>query len=127
MYTALVLDQLSHDLLVKSFLIPQDWEIIAHHMTINLGNAQNGPAKDILNYPAKLKVTEFAQNDRVMAVKVETDVPSTNAIKHITNAIKHITIAVNRNVGAKPFESNKLDNWQKIEPIILSGTIQEVE
>jgi hypothetical protein len=120
MYTALVLDQLSHDLLVKSFLIPQDWEIIAHHMTINLGNAQNGPAKDILNYPAKLKVTEFAQNDRVMAVKVETDVPS-------TNAIKHITIAVNRNVGAKPFESNKLDNWQKIEPIILSGTIQEVE
>jgi hypothetical protein len=37
-YTALILDEGSHKKLVDSIDIPEDWEVVAHHMTINMGS-----------------------------------------------------------------------------------------
>lgn len=95
------------------------WEIIAHHMTINMGGAENGPAEDWLGNEVVLTATTFAENDKVMAVGVKSIVPS-------NNEIPHITIAVNRANGGKPFLSNKLTKWKPITPITLNGIVSEI-
>ena len=95
--------------------IPEDWEIIAHHMTINMSSMAFGPLKDytmgelekLCNQDQELKVVSYAMDDKVMAVGVETELPS-------KNKIKHITVAVNREAGGKPFLSNQLTAWESV-------------
>tara|TARA_Y100000034_G_scaffold27893_1_gene33515 strand:- start:421 stop:786 length:366 start_codon:yes stop_codon:yes gene_type:complete len=119
MYTALVLDDESHEKLLIKVKSPEGWTTFAHHMTINMGGCDKGPAVGRLDETATLKVVAFAQDERVMAVRVETDIPS-------KNEIKHITIAVNVEAGGKPFHSNKLTNWTDLQlPFNLTGVIQE--
>lgn len=118
-YTAVVLDEKSHGLLLKHFAFPDGWEPIAHHMTTNLGSAAKGPAADLLGQEAELTVVAVAKDNKVMAVQVETKVPS-------INAIKHVTIAVNRAGGGKPFDSNKLTDWSPVEPFKIKGVVAEV-
>ena len=80
MYTALVLNDKSHLKLVEKMkhLIPEGWEIIAHHMTINMGNISNGP---LARFPKAvgtfetLVVSSWAMDDRVLAVGVEGVLP----------------------------------------------------
>lgn len=119
-YTALVLTPADHTKLLNTFRdrIPQGWRVYAHHMTINMGPPENGPAAYMVGRTAKLRVTSFAQDERVMAVGVESDIPS-------TNSKKHVTLAVNPN-GGKPFYSNQLVNWQYVPTLELQGVIQEV-
>jgi hypothetical protein len=123
MYTALVLDEESRQRLVKRFahLIPPEWEIVAHHMTVNMGPITKGPAESaLLEQDAELTVISVAADEKVMAVGVSSDIPS-------KNTQKHITVAVNRNAGGKPFHSNKLETWEPLsDPFDLFGTIQEV-
>jgi hypothetical protein len=121
MYTAIVLDQPSQQLLSTLFsILPTDWERHCHHMTINLGPASNGPAQDLLGHVVDLKAVSVSANDRVAAVSVETDVPS-------VNSIKHVTLGVNRGIGAKPVESNRLNAWNPLHPPLqLRGTVAEV-
>jgi len=121
MYTAVVLDELSQSNLISHFVsqVPDGWEMICHHMTINLGKAVDGPAADLLGNYAKLIVTKVGQSDKVIAVEVETDVPS-------KKSPKHITVALNRVAGGKPKDSNNLQSWTPIPSIQLSGVVQEV-
>ena len=123
MYTALVLDKESKHRLIRRFahLIPPEWKIFGHHMTVNIGTIDKGPAGPaLLDQPAELTVVSVAADEKVMAVGVTSDVPS-------KNAQKHITIAVNYAAGGKPFHSNTLENWELLpEQIDLFGTIQEV-
>lgn len=121
MYTAVVLDDLSKSTLISHFgsQVPEGWEIFCHHMTINLGKAQDGPAANLIGNSAKLTATKVAQSDKVIAVAVETDVPS-------MKSPKHITVAVNRVAGGKPKDSNDLQSWTVIPPIRLSGVVKEV-
>lgn len=116
-YTALVLDNESRTELIKKFLIPEKWEIIAHHMTINMGEPNNGPARELVGETFQLKVVAKSMNSLVMAVKVDTLCPS-------VNEIKHITIAVNRKNGGKPFHSNELKHWNETTVFELSGKIE---
>ena len=118
-YTAIVLDEPSKALLLSHFPSPEGWEKICHHMTINMGSADKGPAANLLGQKVHMTVTSLAQDDKVMAVGVETTVPS-------SNARKHVTIAVNRSAGGKPFHSNLLSNWQATKPMVISGTVMEV-
>lgn len=123
MYSAVVLTKESQERLVKRFvhLIPKHWEIIAHHVTINMGPLEKGPvASERLGEAVDLTVKSFAANDKVMAVGVDLEVPS-------KNPKPHITIAVNREAGGKPVMSNKLKAWEPIlDPFELTGFIQEV-
>ena len=121
MYTAVVLDEPSQSVLINEFMSKfPDWEIICHHMTINMKDAKNGPAAQMLGQDISMVATHLAFDDKVAAVKVETEVPS-------TNKIKHITVAINRKNGGKPFQSNSLVEWRPLlKPIILHGTVQEV-
>lgn len=122
-YSALVLDEASHKQLVEvlSDCLPEGWEVVAHHMTINMGPLRKGPCDSKrLGQAATLKVESLASDDLVMAVGVTSSVPS-------VNAQKHVTVAVNRQAGGKPFFSNKLKDWVSLdEPFELTGTILEV-
>lgn len=119
-YTGLVLDENSRTNLLAAFSqqIPPEFEVIAHHMTINMGSCESGPAAGILNQEGTLTVVGFAKDEKVIAVKVKTNIPS-------ANAIKHITLAVNRTAGGKPFHSNQLTNWEATESLTLKGVVAE--
>ena len=119
-YTALILDEGSHKKLVDSIDIPENWEVVAHHMTINMGSPDKGPVEGLVGQEAPLTVSTQAQDDLVMAVGVESPIPS-------SNEIKHITVAVNREAGGKPFFSNRLTDWQPVPPITLKGIVTHVE
>ena len=113
-YSAIVLDQKSRSRLLERFksMIPEDWEVLADHMTINLGEI-NPEYQKYLGLPIQLSVKDIAMDDIVMAVGV-TGFGS-------TNAKPHITIAVNRREGGKPSMSNKLTDWKSIgRPLLLT-------
>lgn len=122
-YTGIVLTKADSDRLIAALRgkIPEGWEIVAHHATINMGPYKG--EQELLNSEQTITATSFAIDDKVCAVGVEMP-PSTPS----TNADPHITIAVNRAGGGKPFHSNKLDwsNAQPIEPISLQGKLVEV-
>jgi len=122
-YSAVILDKKSHDSLIKVFqpMIPNGWEVIAHHMTIKMGGLNTG-SKEKQDMEAEtqitLNVTDYAIDDLVMAVGVE-GYPT-------TNAKSHITIAVNQAEGGKPFYSNKLTDWKPLGfPLTLTGKVKE--
>ena len=119
-YSAVVIDDESRTKLIQVFqaMIPEGWEVIAHHMTINMGSIDE-MYKDLLGQEAKLNVTSYAIDDKVMAVGVK-GAPT-------VNNVPHITIAVNRAEGGKPFMSNKLTDWRKIGfSFEVNGTVEEV-
>lgn len=120
LYSAVVLDEESRTKLIQVFqpMIPEDWEVIAHHMTINMGEIDD-MYSSLLGQEARLKVTSYAMDDLVMAVGVK-GAPT-------VNNIPHITIAVNRAGGGKPYLSNKLNDWKEINfSIELKGVVTEV-
>ena len=121
LYSAVVLDEQSRAKLLKVFrlMIPEGWEVLADHMTINLG-AIKPQFKDDLGDVVDLSVLDYAIDDKVMAVGVE-GYPT-------TNAKAHITIAVNRSAGGKPVMSNNLTDWKEINfKIELKGIITEIK
>ena len=111
-YSAVVLDDKSRERLIERFksAIPDDWEIIAHHMTINLGEIDPNFEK-YLEMPVRLNVEEFAMDDKVAAVGVSGF--------ESKNAKPHITLAVNRKAGGKPVMSNNLTNWERLKRPLL--------
>lgn len=119
-YSAVVLDDKSRERLIERFksAIPDDWEIIAHHMTINLGEIDPNFEK-YLEMPVRLNVEEFAMDDKVAAVGVSGF--------ESKNAKPHITLAVNRKAGGKPVMSNNLSNWERLKrPLLVTGKVTEV-
>ena len=123
MYTALVLDEISKNNLLKltnSLNIQLDnWAVIAHHMTVNLNKLDKN-----LNKLAKLgsvhniEVHSWGISDKAFAVAVETDLNTINATPHITIAISPT---------GKPKDSNAIIRWTEFAvPIIIQGTLLEV-
>ena len=121
-YSAVVLDQKSRSRLLERFkpMIPEDWEVIADHMTINLGEI-NPEYQKYLGLNVRLTVNDIAMDDKVIALGV-----SVTGFES-TNAKPHITLAVNRIEGGKPYMSNKLTDWKSIgRPLLLTGKITEI-
>lgn len=124
MYSAVVLSDQSREALLDDLgdMIPATHsDVVAHHMTICMGPLSKLGLEQLDGTYQELLVTHFACNDKVCAVKVETKVPS-------SNTIKHITVAVNRNAGGKPKDSNNLTNWVSVAEwnLNLVGTVEEV-
>ena len=120
-YSAVVLDDKSHRKLMDKFknIIPQDWKVYAHHMTINMGELEP-ELKKFLGLPVRLIVNDMAIDDKVLAVGVEGF--------YSKNKKPHITLAVNINNGGKPRMSNDLTNWKKInKPLYLTGHVKEIQ
>jgi len=119
-YSAVVLDEISRTKLLKHFesVIPPNFEKVAHHMTINMGEIDSQYEK-FLGMKVDLKVTHIGIDKTVMAVGVN-GFPT-------NNKIPHITLAVDRANGGKPFHSNKITDWRPISfSVKLSGKVEEV-
>ena len=120
-YSAVVLDETSRNRLIKKFesLIPEGWEVIADHMTINLGEIDPEYEK-YLGLPIRLTVNDIAMDDKVIAVGVSGF--------NTRNSKAHITLAVNRANGGKPVMSNNLTNWENLRrSLSLTGKVIEIE
>ncbi len=132
-YSAVVLNEVSRSNLLGRLgdLVPKEWEVVAHHMTITMGPLIHPRGKHDFSqsYPAgtpiTLAVTHFGLDDRAAAVKV---IPPAAVSKKIK--FPHVTIAVNREAGGKPFHSNKIpeSNFNDISSmgIILKGRVVEI-
>lgn len=118
LYSAVVLDEGSRAALLSRVedMIPDDWKVIAHHMTIAFGKPV--PNQEDLGKEVTLYVEAIGLSDMVMAVRVE-GYPS-------TNAIPHITIAINPD-GGKPVMSNDITKWQKIKNFAIKGIVTEIK
>ena len=122
LYTAVVLDNESHNNLVSYFKqhIPDNWKIFAHHMTIHFGGKSPEKYHDDIGKIQALNVTHFGMSNMAIAVRVE-GYPS-------ENKIPHITLAVNVDRGGKPFMSNKITDWKKISlGLTLRGEVTEIK
>lgn len=124
-YSGVVLDSKSRESLLSHPEISNrlsGLEQIGHHMTIKMGGLEG--TDHVPGTSTGLVATHIGHlgdvsNPSVVAVRV-SGYPS-------TNATPHITLGVNRELGGKPFHSNKIDNWTPLEnPIELSGTVQEI-
>jgi hypothetical protein len=121
-YSAVVLDDNSRQRLIERFknIIPEGWDIIADHMTVNLGEIDPEYEK-YLGLAVRLTVNDIAMDDKVIAVGVSSGI-------NAHNPKAHITLAVNRTNGGKPVMSNNLTNWEKLRrPLLLRGKITQVE
>jgi hypothetical protein len=123
LYTAVILDKYSQNILRDTFnnLIPDNWEWIGHHMTIQLGSLPDDLKERMLGEEVRLKIQSLAIDDKVIAVGVDG--------YYTKNKIPHITLAVNRADGGKPVMSNYIDvnKWKTYKTdIILTGIVKEV-
>ena len=119
-YSAVVLTEDSHAKLVNKYgyLTPEGWKIFAHHMTIVFGAGLPTEIKDREGDTVELKVTHIGLNKRVIAFKVE-GFPT-------NNDIPHVTFAVNVTDGAKPVESNDIEEWVDVVPFNIEGVVTEI-
>ena len=133
MYSAVVLDEKSQLKLEKwaennvkvngvrlPILVQQNgWRMYCHHMTINMGPLPEY-LKAELGQPTTLEAVSLGISDKAIAVKVVGTMAG-----HSKNATPHITLSVSPD--GKPVMSNKITEWSRIDPIVLKGTIQEVQ
>jgi len=117
LYSAVVLDNASRSKLLEMVgsRVPQGWTIIAHHMTITLGELKD---KTDIGKDVTLTVTDLGLSDMAMAVKV-----SGYTSKNIT---PHITVAVNP-AGGKPAMSKDITKWQNIKTFVVMGVVTEIK
>lgn len=123
MYTAIVLTEKSRNKLLgksKDFLRP-GWDVVAHHLTLNMGPINNGLVDSrLLGHLVNVIVVGFGTSELTTAARCLTDIRS-------KNEVPHITLCVNREGGGKPFHSNKITDWMDIPfPFVLNGIVKEV-
>lgn len=117
-YSAVILDGSSKEKIINHLSIPNDWKIINHHMTIKMGELPEN-LKNQIGSKVTLKVTKQGKSDKALAVGVETDLSQ--------NKIPHVTVAINASAGAKPKDSNDIEEWVDLEEsFTISGRIEEV-
>ena len=119
LYSGVVLDKGSRAKLLKQFAqyIPKGWKPLAHHMTTAFGKAL---PEGLAGLDGELRVTHIGWDKElgVVAVQVESDIPSENNIPHITLAVSPT---------GKPKDSNRITNWKPVaRPLVLQGKAQDV-
>lgn len=119
-YTGLVLTKESRTKLLSTLDIPEGWEVVLHHVTLNMGPFKGN--RELLGQTFKVRVDTKASDEKVMAVGV--DLPAGVTSK---NATPHITVAVNRDGGGKPVMSNNLKEWNAIPSMTVETVLEEVE
>ena len=125
LYIAFVIDEGSKQkLLEKTEKYRPNWNnfnIICHHHTITF---HTNMTEDIFNWAQanlnkvfNIQAIKYGISDKAFAVEVETTMPC-------TNDIKHITIMTNPDTNGKPVDSNYITNWKSMERIDLTGYVK---
>lgn len=97
-----------------------DWNMVFHHLTINLGEIKN---KENLGTEHFLVVSGIGiiNNDEGKAIALK--VSNMNRISEIK--VPHITLMVGKD-GGKPVDSNKITDWVNFKNnFILQSTIEQ--
>ena len=121
MYLAAVLDEASRQRLLDEVIgnVPTGHDIVCHHVTLHMGDRRSDDPN--IGDSVLFSVDGVGIiTDRVVAVRVRIE---TQGIKS-DNLVPHVTVAVNRSVGAKPFESNQITVWNDIESFPLTGVVR---
>lgn len=101
-------------------MVPDGWEWIAHHMTIQLGELPETLRHEMLGEQVNLQVVSLGMDDKVMAIGVDG--------YWSKNKTPHVTLAVNRANGGKPVMSNHISTelWKPYKiNALLSGVVEE--
>ena len=125
LYISLVLDKESRMRLIeKTKQYSPDWKngnVIAEHHTIAFFTSLT---EDIYDWAVQFEgkvfevhAYEYGVSDKAFAVKLETDIPC-------ANEIKHITVMTNPDNGGKPVDSNNIKDWKEMPVITLSGYVK---
>ncbi len=116
-YSAGFLDEYNKNIILNNFIKdkPEDYQIVCDHMTICLGSVID---KSILGLKEKATVTHIGKSEElgIMALKIETNIPSKNEIKHITLFKKE---------KVDPVLSNLITDWIPIKPFDIYLTVGE--
>ena len=117
-YTSLLLDKDSHLKLVDKLkhVIPSKWNIVAHHMTLTLGELEKELENDLLGKTFEVKVLSYSVDldIGVMAVKVEAELETRSLYKHVTVALKE---------GSSAMLSNNLTDFNHVDTFTLTGVV----
>ena len=97
-----------------------DYDVKCHHMTITLGKLEDSGHIKYMEDETIIPLVAYkiGYSDKAIALKVSCPINSKNEIPHIT------LCSINKN-GGKPKDSNSIEIWESIEPILLSGKIKE--
>lgn len=122
-YCGVILTEDSHAELVNLLgrCTPQGWEVIAHHMTTQLG-ALPEALRPRIGETVQLEADAFGcYEEKAMAVRIKPGAFPTRS------ETPHVTLAVNRSEGGKPYDSNKITEWVELDsPLIIEGIVGEV-
>jgi len=120
LYSAVVLDEASIEIIKEKVVIPKDFLFMAHHCTIVLGELPED-WKGRIGEEVSLNCDSIGMTDKALALKVSN-------FKRLMSGTTHITVAINEVNGGKPKDSNLITDWSFKLPtgLILTGTIQEV-
>lgn len=144
MYTAVVLSNTSRNSLINKFsaklenLQKQGYVMriatgpLVHHVTLHMGvfdSAIND--KSLLGKEIEFFVNSFAFDLKVAAFGVEHVPYATGSLfgnlqVYSSNNQPHVTALVNPINRGKPFDSNKLTDWEPIERFKISGILETV-
>lgn len=122
-YTAFKLDAHSREQLLKRFP-PKFPEVIAHHVTVTLG--VNPVNRILTGFMQEIEVVGYAVDDGIEAIVVSVD----GSITRKDGNIFHITLSLDRSLGRKPVDSNKViatKGWQQVPPFKLSTTFELIK
>lgn len=116
LYSGVVLDETSRNMLYRAYKdeIPEGWNFIAHHMTIQFGKSAN---KEDLGKEVGLVTKRLGISKMAIAVEVSGYTSK--------NAIPHITLAVNPN-GGKPIMSNEITDWEPTQNLKICGVVTNI-
>ena len=124
-YTALVLDTLSQQSLLK--YVPTGWIPVCHHVTLISPPNQKFKRypEHYLNQPASVVISSIVGDDKVVAGVV--DINSSDMLPYDGPKFLHVTIATNPLTKGKPMMSNDLNPSGGMPVnISLNGIIQEI-
>lgn len=121
-YTGVVLDEQSRVLIKQHVEIPEGWKELIHHCTLCMGSIKD---RSLIGNRVEMLVTELGMSDEAMAVRVliPAKMYKAGAFKQSCR-VPHVTVAIPE--GSKPFFSNRITEWKKIDTIKLTGVVTEV-
>lgn len=122
LYIGVELDSESQRILKEKFGKRDGWKLCCHHMTVMFNT---GPECELTgtekvwferNSGATifLIVSHYGENEKVAAVRIMTNAPT-------RNKLKHITLGINLKTGGKLKDADYIKTWKLTEPIILTG------
>lgn len=121
-YFGVFLDDESRARILEKFggHIPEGWKTVCSHCTLSFGDPSCN--REVFDYIAEflgrtveMEIVSLGVSDEAVALGVDGNIRTRNAVPHITLAIP---------VGGRPVNSNKIDNWRDTgERLAVRGVV----